>query len=175
MTAYDPRGTMVLLDGATLATAKIVADGRNAQNVNAPDRPYYDRALMQDDATASMASACAEAGVAGLLGLVWHAKVWDAADHHLHRDEPDVGDTIEVRRIREPDNGLVVRRKDIGMGKTIVVAYPLPESGFAIVDVIGWMAADDAWDAGDEYRVETRRVPQRNIRPMIELMERGTR
>ncbi len=173
MTEYAARGRLVLLDGATLATAKIVANGRNAQNANAPDRPYYDRALMQDDETASLASACAEAAVAGLLGLVWHAKVWDAADHHFHRDEPDVGDTIEVRRIREPDNGLVVRQKDVGMGKTIVIAYPLPESGFAIVDVIGWMVADDAWSVGGDYRTQTRRVPQRDIRPIVELMERG--
>jgi hypothetical protein len=170
VTEYAARGRMVLLDGATLATAKIVADGRNAQNVTSPDRPYYDRTLMQDDATASMAAACAEAAVAGILGLVWHAKVWDASEHHLHRGEPDVGDNIEVRRIREPDNGLVVRESDTGAGKIIVIAHPLPESGFAVVDVIGWLAADDAWRVGSDYRVQTRRVPQRDIRPIDELM-----
>ena len=170
MSVYVPRGRLVMLDGATMATARMVADGRNAQNAESSDRPWYDRTLMQDDATASMAAACAEAGVAGILGLVWHAKVWDAASHHLHRHEPDVGDNIEVRRIREPDNGLVVRQSDTGAGKIVVIAYPLPESGFAVIDVIGWMAADDAWRVGSDYRVQTRRVQQRHIRPISELM-----
>jgi hypothetical protein len=98
--------------------------------------------------------------VAKATGRQWHAKVWPPAEHWKHRDEPDVGRNIEVRRIREPNNGLVVREKDLNKGKVIFVAYPLPETGFRQVDVIGWLRAEDAWDLGKEAFEETRRVPQ---------------
>jgi hypothetical protein len=158
--AYEPRGVMITLSDDELEQAKRVGDGRNAANTGSPDKPYYHRELMQDDETASFAAACAEAAVAKATGRQWHAKVWPAGEHWKHRDEPDVGRNIEVRRIREPNNGLVVREKDLNKGKVIFVAYPLPETRFRQVDVIGWLRAEDAWDLGKEAFEETRRVPQ---------------
>ena len=158
--AYEPRGVMITLSDDELDQAKRVGDGRNAANTASPDKPYYHRELMQDDETASFAAATAEAAVAKATGRQWHAKVWPAGEHWKHRDEPDVGRNIEVRRIREPNNGLVVREKDLNKGKVIFVAYPLPETGFRQVDVIGWLRAEDAWDLGKEAFEETRRVPQ---------------
>jgi len=158
--AYEPRGVMITLSDDELDQAKRVGDGRNAANTGSPDKPYYHRELMQDDETASFAAASAEAAVAKATGRQWHAKVWPAGEHWKHRDEPDVGRNIEVRRIREPNNGLVVREKDLNKGKVIFVAYPLPETGFQQVDVIGWLRAEDAWDLGKEAFEETRRVPQ---------------
>ena len=158
--AYEPRGVMITLSDDELDQAKRVGDGRNAANTGSPDKPYYHRELMQDDETASFAAATAEAAVAKATGRQWHAKVWPPGEHWKHRDEPDVGRNIEVRRIREPNNGLVVREKDLNKGKVIFVAYPLPETGFRQVDVIGWLRAEDAWDLGKEAFEETRRVPQ---------------
>ena len=158
--AYEPRGVMITLSDDELDQAKRVGDGRNAANTGSLDKPYYHRELMQDDETASFAAATAEAAVAKATGRQWHAKVWPAGEHWKHRDEPDVGRNIEVRRIREPNNGLVVREKDLNKGKVIFVAYPLPETGFRQVDVIGWLRAEDAWDLGKEAFEETRRVPQ---------------
>ena len=161
MTAsYEPRGVIVALSDDELAQAKRVGDGRNEANLGSPDRPYYHRELMQDDETASFAAACAEAAVAKATGRHWHAKVWPASEHWKHRDEPDVGRNIEVRRIREPDNGLVVREKDLNKGKVIFVAYPVPETGFRQVDVIGWLRAEEAWDLGKDAFEQTRRVSQ---------------
>ena len=158
--AYEPRGVMITLSDDELDQAKRVGDGRNAANTGSSDKPYYHRELMQDDETASFAAATAEAAVAKATGRQWHAKVWPPGEHWKHRDEPDVGRNIEVRRIREPNNGLVVREKDLNKGKVIFVAYPLPETGFRQVDVIGWLRAEDAWDLGKEAFEETRRVPQ---------------
>ena len=158
--AYEPRGVMITLSDDEHDQAKRVGDGRNAANTGSPDKPYYHRELMQDDETASFAAATAEAAVAKATGRQWHAKVWPPGEHWKHRDEPDVGRNIEVRRIREPNNGLVVREKDLNKGKVIFVAYPLPETGFRQVDVIGWLRAEDAWDLGKEAFEETRRVPQ---------------
>jgi hypothetical protein len=157
---YEPKGVLITLSDEELAQAKSVGDGRNAANIGSPDKPYYHREVMQDDETASFAAACAEAAVAKATKRHWHAKVWPAGEHWKHRDEPDVGRNIEVRRIREPNNGLVVREKDLNKGKVIFVAYPIPETGFREVDVIGWLRAEDAWEVGQEAFEETRRVPQ---------------
>lgn len=157
----------ISLTDEELEKAKTVGDGRNAQNERSRDAAYYDRALMQDDETASFAAAVAECAVAKATGRVWHAKVWPAAEHWKHRDEPDVGKNIEVRRIREPQNGLVVREKDLNKDKVIFVAYPIPETGFREVEVIGWLRAEDAWEKGEPYRVATRRVPQDRVHKWI--------
>jgi len=167
---YQAKGMLITLTDKTLTKAKEVGDGRNGQNRNSADKPYYDRTLMQDDETASFAAAAAEAAVAQALNLEWHAKVWPASEHYLHRDEPDVGRNVEVRRIREPNNGLVVREKDLGKRKVIVLAYPIPETGFKEVDVIGWLPAARAWEEGDEYREQSRRVPQSKLRKMEEAL-----
>lgn len=160
---YQTRGVLVSLTDEEYAQARNVGDGRNAQMHGVGDMPYYNRDLMEDDATASFAAACAEAAVAQTTGLKWHAKVWHRSEHHLHKNEPDVGDSIEVRRIRSPHNGLCVRQKDLGRGKFIFVAYPIPETDFRQVDVIGWMPADRAWEVGYDAFTATRRVPLTEI------------
>lgn len=160
---YQTRGVLVSLTDAEYAEARNVGDGRNAQMHGVGDMPYYIRDLMEDDATASFAAACAEAAVAQSTRLKWHGKVWHRSEHHQHKNEPDVGENIEVRRIRNPNNGLCVRQKDLGQSKVIFVAYPIPETGFRQVDVIGWMPADQAWEVGYDAFIATRRVPLTKI------------
>lgn len=158
-TVYEPRGVLVHLTDEQLADARRVGAGRNLMMRGVADMPYYHRELMEDDEVASFASACAEIAVALTTGLRWHAKVWHKSEHHLHKDEPDVGENIEVRRIRNPHSGLCVRKKDLKQNKFIFVAYPIPESGYRDVDVIGWLPADQAWEIGTDAFVDTRRVP----------------
>jgi hypothetical protein len=154
----------IILSEEELDKAKWVSAGRNAQNEGGKDKPYYHRDLMQSDDVAGVASAAAECAVAKAVNRHWHAKVWPRDEHWRHVDEPDVGDNIEVRRIRESGNGLVVRKKDLHKGKVIFVAYPDPLTGFKEVEVIGWLKADDAWEIGEDYLEDTKRVPQRLLR-----------
>ena len=83
---YHTRGVLISLTDEEYAQARNVGDGRNAQMHGVGDMPYYNRDLMEDDATASFAAACAEAAVAQTTGLKWHAKVWHRSEHHLHKD-----------------------------------------------------------------------------------------
>jgi hypothetical protein len=158
--SYLPKGRLVELTDDELARAKEVGDGRNAANANSKDKPYYDRAKMQDDATASFAAAAAECAVAKAFGVEWHGKVWPASEHWMHSDEPDAGERIEVKRIREASNGLVIREKDVALNRYVVLAYPVPASGFRLVDVIGWIAAADGWNIGWDSGRGYKRVAQ---------------
>ena len=168
MSDYRVKGILIELSDADLAKAKEVGDGRNAANTRSKDKPYYDRSRMEPDEIASFAAAAAECAVARALNQEWHAKVWPASEHWQHKDEPDVGNNIEVRRLRFPHRPLAVRQKDIGRNKFIVLAYPLPETGYRFVDVIGWMDADEAWRIGIDSWPQTKDVPQSLLNSMVE-------
>lgn len=157
---YTPRGRIVELTDAELIEARLVGDGRNAANKNSKDKHYYDREKMEDDAVASFAAAAAECAVSKVFNAKWHAKVWPAEEHRLHSDEPDVGENIEVKRIREATAGLVVREKDVALKRYVVLAYPIRSTGFKFVDVIGWIRADKGWSVGRDSGRGYVRVPQ---------------
>lgn len=160
---YRARGRLIQLTQDELNKAKEVGEGRNSANANSQDKPYYDRAKMQDDATASFAAAAAECAVAKVFGEQWHAKVWPASEHWLHADEPDVGNDIEVKRIREERSGLVIREKDVALERRVVLAYPIPESEFGVVDVIGWISAKDGWEIGVDSGRGYKRAAQQHL------------
>ena len=142
--------------------ARRIGKERTIQNENSKDKEYYDRSRMvyEDDAVAGHAAAAAECAVAKATNRTWHAKVWPAADHWKHRDEPDVGRNIEVRHVTKPHFGLVVRKKDLGSDKVLFLAYPDPETSFKEVEVIGWLRAEDAWENGEDAYHDSRRVRQ---------------
>ena len=165
---YKVKGVLIKLSDDDLAQAKAVGDGRNAANAGSKDKPYYDRSRMEPDDIASFAAAAAECAVARALNKKWHAKVWPAHEHWLHKNEPDVGENIEVRRLRFPHRPLAVRQKDLGQNKFLVLAYPIPETGYRFVDVIGWIDADEAWRIGTDSWAQTRDVPQSMLNSMVE-------
>jgi hypothetical protein len=144
---------------------------RDAANVDKGDAAYYDPARMQNNITASLASASCEMAVAKCLDLYWSGSAWDSSEHRKYRHLADVGGNIEVRRIREPINPLVVRRRDADKGFIIVAAYAYSPH-FQRVDVIGWMEADEAWKVGipaDYDRHGTRLVDQSLIKDIRTL------
>ncbi|SVD42864.1 uncharacterized protein METZ01_LOCUS395718, partial [marine metagenome] len=67
-------------------------------------------------------------------------------EHKARRDTPDVGLNIEVRRVRTSKNA-AVRRHQVGKGLVLVVAYATPPE-FRVVDVMGWIHMDEAWEVG---------------------------
>jgi hypothetical protein len=157
---YTARGRLIELTDEELTRAKEVGDGRNAANANSKDKPYYDRSKMQDDETASFAAAAAECAVSKAFNEPWHGKVWPASEHRLHENEPDAGEDIEVKRIRESGSGLVIREKDVALQRRVVLAYPIPESEFKVVDVIGWINAAEGWEIGWDSGEGYKRVAQ---------------
>jgi len=149
--------------------AKRIGKERTIQNENSKDKSYYDRSRMvyEDDAVAGHAAAAAECAVAKATNRTWHAKVWPAAEHWRHKDEPDVGRNIEVRHVTQSHFGLVVRKKDLGSDKVLFLAYPDPETNFKEVEVIGWMKAEDAWENGEPAYEDSKRVRQSLLSTLV--------
>ena len=142
---------------------------RHEANLWKRDAKHYDPARMQDNLTASVASACAELAVAKRLNKYWDGSYWTAEQHDLYREAPDVGRNTEVRRIRQHGNPLAVRKRDVERERVMVLAYPLPDE-FVEVDVIGWALAVEVWELGQpaSYDVDgtTRLVQQANLNPL---------
>jgi hypothetical protein len=149
--------------------AKRIGKERTIQNENSKDKAYYDRSRMvyEDDAVAGHAAAAAECAVAKATNRTWHAKVWPAAEHWRHKDEPDVGRNIEVRHVTKSHFGLVVRKKDLGSDKVLFLAYPDPATDFREVEVIGWMKAEDAWENGEPAYEDSKRVRQSLLSTLV--------
>jgi hypothetical protein len=57
----------------------------------------------------------------------------------------------------------VVREKDRTLGRYVVLAYPIPETGYRQVDVIGWIKADKGWQVGRDSGEGYVRVPQKYL------------
>ena len=142
---------------------------RHEANLWKRDAKHYDPARMQDNLTASVASACAELAVAKLLNKYWDGSYWTAEQHDLYREAPDVGRNTEVRRIREPGNPLAVRARDVERERIMVLAYPVPDA-FTTVTVIGWGYAASLWECGVPAAYDpdgtTRLVPQGMLDPL---------
>ena len=142
--------------------------GRSLKEVNleTKDTPAYsDQSLKvyTDEADAGFVMSVAECAVAKATDLRWHAKVWPRAEHHIHKDEPDVGENIEVRHITHPSAGLVVREKDLHKDKVLFLAYPDPTTEYREVEVIGWRLADEAWLEGHQNPKGYRRLSQARL------------
>jgi hypothetical protein len=155
----------VTLSDAELQQARERGQRLKEANAHTKDTPAYSdqsKKIYRDEADAGFVMSVAECAVAKATDREWHAKVWPASEHHLHKDEPDVGRNIEVRHVTQPSGGLVVRRKDLGKGKVLFLAYPDPATDYREVEVIGWLTAEDAWEQGKDVG-DYRRVPQSQL------------
>ena len=171
MIDYLPKGEMVTLTQAEFDQAWAVGEAREAANAGVGDARHYqgiDRTKADDSLTSHCVAAVAEYAVAKLTGQRWHGLAWSRDDHGAHRNDPDVGQRIEVRRILKPNNGLQIRERDIVQDRIMVLAYPLPLSGYRVVDVIGWIEAREGqkvWEATPWGN----RVPQRFLKSIKAL------
>lgn len=147
--------------------------GIRRDNVNAtkPDAAHYDRSRMEDNLRASVAAAACELAVARATCCYWTMSIWDTSQHYKYKALPDVLPNIEVKRVREPENPMVVRRREVGTGMVIVSAYAVP-SFFRSVEIKGWLPADEAWSLGKPAAYDTansRVVDQEQLRPIGDL------
>jgi hypothetical protein len=155
-----------------LQTAYQVGMRREQANLHKADARHYDKSRMEDNLRASLAAASAEVAVAKATCCYWTMSAWDSGHHEMFREMPDILPNIEVKRIREPGNPLVVRRRELSKNRIIVSAYPIPD-WFRSVQVIGWLHAKDAWIEGDAAPYDasgnTRLVRQEHLRPIEDL------
>lgn len=133
--------------------AMFVAARRSAENWGKRDAPHYKKERMEDERTASAAACVCELAVAKATNRYWSGHVWHKSDHDRYRNDiADVGDNIEVRRVRTSDNA-AVRRHQVGKGLVLFVARPvMPE--MASVDILGWIRYDEAWEKGEESKYD---------------------
>ena len=139
--------TIITLETWEYVHACNVGIARFAANWGKEDAPHYKKELMEDDRTATVASAICELAIA----------------KHKYRNFPDVGKNIEVRRVRK-GNTIAVRKHQLGQGLILFAAQPeVPE--FINVDIWGWLEYDKAWELGEpaHYAPETTRLINRDL------------
>jgi len=127
--------------------AVYIAGRRLAENKGRKDAAHYNNNLKQNEILANVATCCCEIAVAKLFNEYWHAHVWDVRDHSKYKDLPDVGKDIEVRRIREKENPVTVRKNDVLKNRIVVAAYAEPPE-FWTVNVLGMIEAGPGWEIG---------------------------
>jgi hypothetical protein len=116
-----------------------VGIGRFVANWGTSDAPYYDRSLMEEDRSAQPAAAICELAVAKYTGKYWHGGVWCRGSHHKYKHLADVGDNIEVRRVRT-GKAVKVRRKDAGK---VIWAARTADAEYRSVEILGFISADE--------------------------------
>ena len=141
--------------------------GRYTANWGKQDAPHYKKALMEDDRTATVASAICELAVAKATNRYWSGHVWTKADHNKYRDLPDVGTNIEVRRVRT-GNTVAVRKHQLGKGLVLFGAQPEPPE-FTQVEIWGWLDYDQAWELAEPSHYEPEKVrllDRKHLKPL---------
>lgn len=134
-------------DNATLAAVSGMLR-RQANFTKGNSRSYSRGAKLQPEAFASPAGCAAEIAVAQHLGMSWDARAWLASQHNQFSRMPDVGENIEVKRIRDNKKFVEVKAKETGRGRILWVVRTVGEEHLEL-DLLGWMTYDDAWAAGE--------------------------
>ena len=138
--------------------ASHVGARRYIENWDRNDAVHYDRSRMQDDRTAQVAACVAELAVAKLTNKYWSGHVWKADKHDQYKHIADVGEKIEVRRVRTSTNA-AVRRKQNGLGLVLFVVRVV-EPELRSAEVLGWISQDSGWQQGEpsSYEPENTRL-----------------
>lgn len=107
---------------------------------------HYIAEYMQDDRSAQVAAAICELAVAKHLNQYWSGHVWKTSEHSKYKLLADVGNSIEVRRVRSA-NGVAVREGQLGQGLVLWAAKVIdPE--YRDVELLGWVDYDHGWNVG---------------------------
>lgn len=131
-------GPVVSLSPWEYEAAFRVGIARFTANWGRKDAPHYKRDAMEEDRKAQAAAAICELAVAKYTNQYWHAHVWHHTEHWKYRNCPDVGDNIEVRRVRTLD-GVAIRRSDWGK---VVWAARTADAEYRQVEILGFAEAD---------------------------------
>jgi hypothetical protein len=124
-----------------------VGIGRYVANWDKEDAAHYEKNRMQDDRTAQVAAAACELAVAKYLNQYWSGHVWNKNSHEKYKKLADVGNNIEVRRVRTR-NSVAVRERDCGRGLILWAARSI-EPELRQVELLGYLPYDEAWSIGE--------------------------
>lgn len=144
--------------------ATTVGIGRFTARWGSVDAPHYsNKARQEDNRTANMAAAICELAVAKLTNRYWHGHIWDVRDHHKYRHLPDVGDNIEVRRLRTRME-VPIRKHQNNRNGLVVFAARLIDAEMRDVEIFGYITQKEGWEIGtfpnwDDGKQETKVVP----------------
>tara|TARA_R110002020_G_scaffold100049_5_gene236967 strand:- start:11153 stop:11689 length:537 start_codon:yes stop_codon:yes gene_type:complete len=143
--------------------ASHVGARRYIENWEKTDAAHYKRERMQDDRTAQVAACVAELAVAKTINAYWSGHVWSGNKHRQYKHIADVGNDIEVKRVRA-NNDAAVRRKDLGKGLVLFVVY-VSEPELRSASILGWLPYDEAWTKGtaSDYDPENTRTISNNL------------
>lgn len=122
---------------------------RMLARIDSPNAKHYsDDDRRQIELLATIASACCEMAVAKCYNRFWSGHYWDARDHASNKSLADVGQAIEVRRVRKAGGPFAVRLPEVREKKMMVAAYA-HDPDFRTVTVYGSIAADVAWELSE--------------------------
>jgi len=120
---------------------------RFTNNWGKENATYYDPAKMEDNRTALVASAIGELAVAKATNQYWHASIWKNSKHDEYKYLPDVGNCVEVRRVRTQD-GPAVRERDLIKDNLYIFGVKPIGPEFTEVEILGWTRAVHGWHHG---------------------------
>jgi len=116
-----------------------VGIGRFVANWGRPDAPHYDRNLMEEDRKAQAAAVLCEIAVGRYTNQYCHCHVWHWSERDKYKHIADVGDNIEVRRVRT-GNSVMVRVSDAGR---IVWGVRLLDDEYRTAEILGYIPAEE--------------------------------
>jgi hypothetical protein len=156
--------TVVVLEPWEYEHAADVGIRRYTANWGKQDAPHYsNKRLQEDNRTALVASAICELAVAKYTNRYWSAHVWHHTEHHKYRHLPDVGNNIEVRRLRTRETVAIRKHQNNVPNLIIFVAKPTPPE-FREVTIYGWITQLEGWEIGmpSDYDAENTRLVHLN-------------
>lgn len=147
---------IVRLDEDDYARSFDAGARRLFQNLQKVDAASYRNGRNQPEHIAQPLAVMCEVAVARHLGLEfdWDLAVWKAKDHNRFKERPDVGNNIEVRRVRHLNGRPSLRPHQVGKGLILFAAYNEPPE-WLNVRIIGARPYDDAWALAEPAQYET--------------------
>ena len=146
--------TIVQLESWEYERALAVGAARYTARWGSKDAVHYsDKSRQEDNRTALAAAAVCELAVAKLTNRYWHGHVWHWTEHHLYKHLPDVGENIEVRRLRT-GNGVALREHQNSIKDLVVFGARAIEPEFRSVEVLGYIEQSKGWEIGTQAKYD---------------------
>lgn len=145
----------------------------------------YNRDDLEPQPVAELNACCGEMAVAKSLNKYWGGLAWLNEEHQKFRESvADIGENIEVRRVKRHDGRLSFRHHDVSHNRLLFLVYVHHANPDWItdtaVDIIGYIHALEALPNATKYpngyAIEQRYLhPYEGDRNVSEVVVMGTR
>ena len=112
---------------------------RFVENWGRQNAAHYEESKMEEDRNAQPAAVLCEIAVARYLNQYCHCHIWHSSEKGKYKHLADVGNDIEVRRVRT-GNAVKVRVGDAGK---VVWGVKLIDAEHRAAEILGCIPADD--------------------------------